>query len=153
MLLRRPSPNIRGRLPWDRAWFFFSKFFFHLLSYKMMSKIRFHIQKTMKFYDISSFFDKNQVLIHKSVFSKKNFFSFFFKKNFFGKNWFVKKYLAFIKNWWYIIKLHSLVYMKTYFWHHFMTYKMKKKFLKKKIRKKIFLKKNLICEKVTSTSQ
>ena len=48
-----------------------------------MSKIRFHIQKTMKFYDISSFFDKNQVLIHKSVFSKKNFFSFFSKKFFF----------------------------------------------------------------------
>ena len=48
-----------------------------------MSKIRFHIQKTMKFYDISSFFDKNQVLIHKSVFSKKIFFHFFSKKFFF----------------------------------------------------------------------
>ena len=50
-----------------------------------MSKIRFHIQKTMKFYDISSFFDKNQVLIHKSVFSKKIFFFIFFQKKFFLK--------------------------------------------------------------------
>ena len=89
------------------------------------------------------FLEKNE----KKIFLEKNE-----KKNF-GKNWFVKECLAFIKNWWCIIKLHSLVYMETYFWHHFMTYKMKKEILKKKIRKKFFFEKNLICEKVTSISQ
>ena len=87
-------------------------------------------------------FQKWWIFIANWKFSKKNFFGKKWKKNFFGKNWFVNKYLAFIKNWWYIIKLHSLVYMKTYFWHHFMSYKMEKKFWKKKIRKKKFLKKS-----------
>ena len=99
-------------------------------------------------------FQKWWISIANWKFQKKIFLEKNEKNFFFGKNWFVKEYLAFIKNWWCIIKLHSLVYMETYFWHHFMTYKMKKKILKKKNQKKnFFLKKNLICEKVTSISQ
>ena len=66
--------------------YFFSKILFlHLLNHILMSKIRFHIHKTMKFDDISSFFALSQVLIHKSgLFSKKNF-HFFFQKKFFLK--------------------------------------------------------------------
>ena len=43
---------------------FFQKkiIFFHLMNHKQMSKIRFYIQKTMKFYDISSFFYLSQVI-------------------------------------------------------------------------------------------
>ena len=47
-----------------------------------------------------------------------------FKKNFdpkklgiFFKTWFVKKYLALVKKWWYIIKCPCLEYMKTCFKH------------------------------------
>ena len=39
----------------------------------------------MKFYNISSVFDKSQVLIHKLVFFQKKFFFHFFPKNFFQK--------------------------------------------------------------------
>ena len=77
-------------------------------------------------------FQKWWIFIANWKFSKKKFFGKKWKKIFFGKNWFVNKYLAFIKNWWYIIKLHSLVYMKTYFGHQFMIHKMEKKFFWKK---------------------
>ena len=53
-------------------------------------------------------------------FMAKNFFWKNFKKNFdpkklgiFFKTWFVKKYLALVKKWWYIIKCPCLEYMKT----------------------------------------
>ena len=54
--------------------FFFKNIFLHLMNHKLMSKIRFHMHKTMKFYDLLPFFDLSQVFIQKSIFFKKNFF-------------------------------------------------------------------------------
>ena len=51
--------------------------------HKLMSKIRFHIHKTMTFYYISTFLTFSEALIQKSVFFKKIFFHFFFKNFFF----------------------------------------------------------------------
>ena len=66
--------------------FFFKNFFFHLMIHKLMSKIRFYMDKTMKFYDISWFFDlRYRKYSQISFFQKKIFFWFFFKKIFFWK--------------------------------------------------------------------
>ena len=71
------------------------------------------------------------------------------------KYWFVKKYLALVKKWWFIIKIHSLVHIKTHFGHQFMIQKiekMKKKIFWKQMKKNFFWK-NLICEKLPKVRQ
>ena len=131
--------------------FFFQKkifFLFFQKNEKIFSKIfrlrclliSFETQLRSKFHYMC--FKNDEFPLQTENFQKKIFFGKKLEKNFFGKNWFVKKYLAFIKNWWYIIKLHSLVYMKTYFGHQFMIHKMEKKnFFEKKSKKKFFFEK------------
>ena len=65
--------------------FFFQNFFFHLMIHKLMSKIRFYMDKTMKFYDISWFFDLRYRKYSQISFFQKKFFFDFFSKKFFLK--------------------------------------------------------------------
>ena len=64
---------------------YFEQQLFHLRNNFLMFKIRFHILQTLKFYDISSFFDLSLALFHKLVFFKNNFLyqKFFLKRGLF----------------------------------------------------------------------
>ena len=112
---------------------YFEQQLFHLRNNFLMFKIRFHILQTLKFYDISSFFDLSLALFHKLVFFKNNFL---YQKFFFENFW--KIFFA----------LNS-----------FLGWFMTKKKISKKFQKKFWPKKirnffqNLICEKVPSLSQ
>ena len=73
---------------------YFEQQLFHLRKNFLMFKIRFHILQTLKFYDISSFFDLSLALFHKLVFFKNNFLyqKFFlkiFERFFFALNSFL----------------------------------------------------------------
>ena len=106
---------------------------------------------------MSKFHDNYLKKLLPTEFSGKKQKKFFEEKKskifFCKKYWFVKKYLALVKKWWFIIKIHSLVHIKTHFGHQFMIKKIEK--MKKSLKKneKKFFWKNLICEKLPKVRQ
>ena len=112
--------------------YFFKKVFFRNFQFAMVIN---------DFWNNLSWFFLKFINSEMRIF-KKNEKKNFSKKNFFLKNWFFNKSLTYVKKWWYVMKLHSLVYIKTYFRHQYMIPKRKEKNLKKKITKKKFLEKS-----------
>ena len=119
-------------------YFFQKHFFLHLMNHKLMSKIRFHMHKTMKFYDLLPFFSVIQVFIQKSIFFKKNFFWKKIRKFFFENFLFAITINAFWNSYRAILTL--TMFQKSSI--TFANKKNSKKFFWKKLQKKIFFEKN-----------